>query len=108
VKTILKESCRFELARLKKKKKKVKYFGCLATFWFSTIAIHFSTTGCVAHHESTRRDELSKSVLTCVVSECPFPFLPTAEECIAHHLGCECYACHVQYKVGKADRIANC
>jgi len=55
VKTILKESCRFELARLKKKKKKVKYFGCLATFWFSTIAIHFSTTGCVAHHENTQR-----------------------------------------------------
>jgi len=37
VKTIVKESRKFELARLKeknKKKKKVEHFGRLATFWF--------------------------------------------------------------------------
>ena len=36
VKTIVKESSKFELARLKMKKKKEKHFGCLATFWFGT------------------------------------------------------------------------
>ena len=36
-KTIMKESCKFELARLKKKKK--KHFGCLATFWFGSFAM---------------------------------------------------------------------
>jgi len=35
VKTIVKESREFELARLKMKKKE-KHFGCLATFWFGT------------------------------------------------------------------------
>ena len=33
IKTIVKESRKFELARLKKKKKE-KHFGHLATFWF--------------------------------------------------------------------------
>jgi len=37
-KTIVKESLKFELARLKKKKKK-EHFGCLATFWFGTFAM---------------------------------------------------------------------
>ena len=46
-KTIVKESRKFELARLKKKKKKEKRFGCLATFWFGTFAMLFSATGCV-------------------------------------------------------------
>ena len=60
-KTIVKESHKFELARLKKKKnkkkkkKKEKHFGCLVTFWFGTFAMLFSATGCVFHHESTRR-----------------------------------------------------
>jgi len=49
-KTIVKESRKFELARLKKKE---KYFGHLATFWFGTFAMLFSTTGCVVHHENT-------------------------------------------------------
>jgi len=41
-KTIVKESCTFELAHLKeKKKKKGKYFGHLATFWFSTFKMSF-------------------------------------------------------------------
>jgi len=38
----MKESHEFELARLKKKekkKKKEKYFGRLATFWFSIFAM---------------------------------------------------------------------
>jgi len=56
-KTIVKESRKFELAHLKKKKKKKKekHFGCLATFWFGAFAMLFSTTGCVFHHENTRK-----------------------------------------------------
>jgi len=42
-KTILKESHKFELAHLKKKKKE-KHFGRLATFWFDTFAMHYSAT----------------------------------------------------------------
>jgi len=53
-KTIVKESRKFELARLKKKKKG-KHFGCLVTLWFGTFAMLFSATGCVVHHENTRR-----------------------------------------------------
>jgi len=57
----VKESRKFELARLKKKKnkkkkkKKEKHFGRLVTFWFGTFAMLFSTTGCVFCHENTRR-----------------------------------------------------
>ena len=64
-KTIVKESRKFELARLKKKKnkkkkkkkkkKKEKHFGRLVTFWFGTFAMLFSATGCVVRHENTRR-----------------------------------------------------
>jgi len=39
-KSIVKESCKFELTHLKKKKKerkKEKHFGHLATFWFGTF-----------------------------------------------------------------------
>jgi len=49
VKTIVKESCKFELARLK------KHFGRLVTFWFGTFAMLFSATGRVVRHENTRR-----------------------------------------------------
>jgi len=52
-KTIVKESCKFELARLKKKKE--KHFGCLATFWFGTFVMLFSTTEGVVRHKNTRR-----------------------------------------------------
>jgi len=63
VKTIVKESRKFELARLKKKKNKKKkkkkktekHFGRLVTFWCGTFAMLFSTTGCDVHHENTRR-----------------------------------------------------
>jgi len=44
-KTIVKESRKFELTRLKKKKKKEKHFGRLVTFWFGTFAMPFSATG---------------------------------------------------------------
>jgi len=61
-KTIVKDSRKFELARLKrkknkkkKKKKKEKHFGSLVTFWFGTFAMHFSATGCVFRHENTQR-----------------------------------------------------
>jgi len=27
----------------------------MATFWFGTFAMLFSATGCVVHHENTRR-----------------------------------------------------
>jgi len=53
-KTIGKESRKFELARLKKKKKK-QHFGRLVTFWFGTFAVLYSATGCVFRHENTRR-----------------------------------------------------
>jgi len=54
VKTIVKESHKFELAHLKKKKKE-KHFGCLVTFWFGTFTKLFGATGCVVRHENTRR-----------------------------------------------------
>ena len=41
-----KSHANYELARLKKKKKK-RHFDPLATFWFGTFAVLFSTTGCV-------------------------------------------------------------
>jgi len=44
-KTIVKESRKFELARLKKKKKKEKHSGDLATFWFGTFTMLFSALG---------------------------------------------------------------
>jgi len=53
-KTIVKESRKFEPARLKKKKKE-KRFGRLVTFWFGTFAMLFSAAGCVVCHENTRR-----------------------------------------------------
>jgi len=57
VKTIVKESRKFELACLKKKKKKKKekHFGRLVTFWFWYFRDAFSTTGYVVRHENTRR-----------------------------------------------------
>ena len=51
-KTIVKESRKFELARLKKKKKE-KHFGRLATFWFGTFVMLFSATGRVVRNENT-------------------------------------------------------
>jgi len=30
-------------------------FLCFLLIWFDTFMMLFSTTGCVAHHESTRR-----------------------------------------------------
>ena len=44
-KTIVKESRKFELARLKKKKKKEKHFGRLVTFQFGTFAMLFAPLG---------------------------------------------------------------
>ena len=46
-KTIKSESCKFELARLKKKKKKKKekHFGRLATFLFGTFAMLLAPQG---------------------------------------------------------------
>jgi len=52
-KTIVKESRKFELARLKKKKE--KHFGRLATFWFGAFPMLFSAIGCVFRHENTRK-----------------------------------------------------
>ena len=53
-KTIVEESRKFELARLKKKKKE-KHFGRLVTFWFGTFAMLFSATGRVVCHKNTQR-----------------------------------------------------
>jgi len=47
------ESRKFELAHLKKKKE--KHFGRLVTFWFGTFAMLFSATGCVFRYENTQR-----------------------------------------------------
>jgi len=55
VKTIVKDSRNFELARLKKKKKKEKHFGHLVTFWFITFLMLFRATGNVICHENTQR-----------------------------------------------------
>jgi len=41
-KPIVKESRKFELARLKKKE---KHFGRLVTFWFGTFAMFLATLG---------------------------------------------------------------
>jgi len=63
-KSIVKESCKFELTHLKKKtkkkkkkkeRKKEKHFGHLATFWFGTFMMLSSATGCVVPHENTQR-----------------------------------------------------
>ena len=54
-KTIVKESRKFELACLKKKKRKEKHFGRLVTFWFGTFSMPFSATRCVFRHENTQR-----------------------------------------------------
>ena len=51
-KTIVKESRKFELARLKKKEKQ---FGRLVTFQFGTFAMLFCANGHVFRHENTRR-----------------------------------------------------
>ena len=53
-KTIVKELRKFELARLKKKKKE-KHFGRLATFWFGAFAMLCSATGRIFRHENTRK-----------------------------------------------------
>jgi len=56
-KTIVRESCKFELARLKKKKKKKeKHFGRLVTFWFSTLAMLLAPLG-VLFVMKTHEDE---------------------------------------------------
>ena len=52
-KTIVKESRKFELARLKKKKKNI--LARPATFWFGTFAMLFSANECVVSHENTRK-----------------------------------------------------
>jgi len=44
-KTIVKESRKFELSRLKKKNKKEKHFGRLVTFWFGTFAMLLAPLG---------------------------------------------------------------
>jgi len=41
--------------RRREERKKEKHFGRLATFWFGTFVMLFSTTGRVVRHESTRR-----------------------------------------------------
>ena len=58
----MKESRNFEVAHLKKtkkkkkkKKKEEKNFGRLATFWFGTFAMLFSTNGCVVRHENPQK-----------------------------------------------------
>ena len=37
----------------KEEEEEEEIFGCLATFWFGTFAMHFSATGHVVHHENT-------------------------------------------------------
>jgi len=51
-------SCDFKPGKKKKKKKKKKekHFGHLATFWFGTFVMLYSTTGCVVRHENTRNE----------------------------------------------------
>jgi len=53
VKTMVKESRKFELAHLKRKKKE-KHFGRLVTFWFGAFAMLLAPLG-VFRHENTRR-----------------------------------------------------
>jgi len=65
-KTIVKESCKFELAHLKKKKKKKKRkkkkrrrrrktFCPSGYFLVRTFVMPFSATGCVVRHENAQR-----------------------------------------------------
>ena len=56
--TVMRESAKFELARLKKTKKKKKKktdFGGLATIWRSTFATVIHDTGSLLGQENTRR-----------------------------------------------------
>ena len=48
------KSRKFQLAHLKKRKKK-NNLAVWRHFWFNTFAMLFSTTGCVFHHENTQR-----------------------------------------------------
>ena len=48
----MKESRIFEVARLKKKKKEEKHFGCLVTFWFGIFVMLFCPTRHVVGHEA--------------------------------------------------------
>ena len=52
--TVVRESAKFELARLKKKKEKTD-FGGLATFWRGTFATVIHDTGSLLGQENTRR-----------------------------------------------------
>jgi len=54
-KTIMKESRKLELARLKKNKKKEKHLGRLVTVWFGTFTMLFSATGGFYCHENTQK-----------------------------------------------------
>ena len=47
----MKESRKFE----EEEEEEEEGFGHLATFWFGTIAMLFSATGCVVRPENTRR-----------------------------------------------------
>ena len=53
-KTTVKESCKFELACLKKNKKKDKHFDRLVTFWFGTFAMLFRITRHVVGYEALK------------------------------------------------------
>ena len=56
--TVARESAKFELARLKKKKKKTTDFGGLATYWHGTFATVIDT-GSLLGQENTRRGIVS-------------------------------------------------
>jgi len=51
-KTIVKESCNFELARLKKKKKEGKTIWQSGKFWVGTFAMLIGATRCVVGREA--------------------------------------------------------
>ena len=54
--TVVRESAKFELARLKKEEED---FGGLATFWRGTFATVFHDTGSLLGQENTRRRRVS-------------------------------------------------
>ena len=53
--TVVRESAKFELARLKKEEEEETDFGGLATFWRGTFAMVIHNTGSLLGQENTRR-----------------------------------------------------
>ena len=93
-KTIVKELHKFELARLKKKKKE-KHFGHLVTFWFGTFAVYTYSISCqlsssCSHHLNLNNYYMYLIHITVVTCR------PVFVSC-SHLSVCPCISCVLEY-----------